>query len=31
MARVMVHPFFAKEAKWLHDDFPDRKEPETYQ
>ena len=30
-ARVMIHPFFAKEAKWLHDDFPDRKEPETFQ
>lgn len=29
-ARVMVHPFFAREAKWLHDDFPDRKEPETF-
>jgi ferredoxin/flavodoxin len=29
-ARVMTHPFFEREAKWLHDDFPDRKEPETY-
>jgi ferredoxin len=29
-ARVMTHPFFAREAKWLHDDFPERKEPETY-
>ena len=29
-ARVMVHPFFAREAKWLHDDFPERKEPETF-
>jgi len=29
-ARVMTHPFFAKEAKWLHDAFPDRKEPETF-
>ena len=29
-ARVMVHPFFAREAKWLHDDFPDRKEPEIF-
>ena len=29
-ARVMVHPFFAREAKWLHDDYPERKEPETF-
>jgi ferredoxin len=29
-ARVMIHPFFAREAKWLHDDFPDRKEPEIF-
>lgn len=29
-ARVMVHPFFAKEAKWLHDTFPERKDPEIY-
>ncbi len=29
-ARVMTHPFFAREAKWLHDNFPERKEPETY-
>jgi len=29
-ARVMTHPFFAREAKWLHDTFPERKEPETY-
>ena len=29
-ARVRVNPFFAKEAKWLHDTFPDRKEPKTY-
>ena len=29
-ARVMTHPFFAREAKWLHDAFPERKEPETY-
>jgi ferredoxin len=29
-ARVMIHPFFAREAKWLHDAFPERKEPETY-
>jgi ferredoxin len=29
-ARVMTHPFFVKEAKWLHDTFPDRKEPETF-
>ena len=29
-ARVMVHPFFEREAKWLHDDFPERKEPETF-
>ena len=29
-ARVMSHPFFAREARWLHDTFPERKEPETY-
>jgi ferredoxin len=29
-ARVMTHPFFEREAKWLHDDFPERKKPETY-
>jgi ferredoxin len=29
-ARVMTHPFFAREAKWLHDTFPERKNPETY-
>ena len=29
-ARVMQDPFFEKEAKWLHDTFPDRKEPETF-
>ena len=29
-ARVMTHPFFAREARWLHDTFPERKEPETY-
>lgn len=29
-ARVMTHPFFAREAKWLHDAFPDRKEPEIF-
>lgn len=29
-ARVMTHPFFAREARWLHDAFPERKEPETY-
>jgi ferredoxin len=29
-ARVMIHPFFSKEARWLHDTFLERKEPETY-
>ena len=29
-ARVMIHPFFAREARWLHDTFPERKEPEKY-
>ncbi len=29
-ARAMTHPFFAREAQWLHDAFPERKEPETY-
>lgn len=29
-ARIMTHPFFAREARWLHDTFPERKAPEIY-